>query len=133
MSDSSLLRVQRLVEMCCCSVLQCAAVRAAALVIARNKTFKYLCVLCAYHFGHTQIRVLLQCVVAVCCCSVLLQCVVAVCCSVLQCEPLHSKLNTTFQYLCVLYANHFGHTQRVLLQRVVAVCCCSVFQFVVAA
>ena len=41
--------------------------RAALLVITRNKIFQYLYVICAYYFGHTQILVLLQCVVAVCC------------------------------------------------------------------
>ena len=99
-----------------CSTLQHTAThcnntlqQAAALVIRRNPTFKYLSVLCAYHFGRTQIlvvavcccSVLLQCVVAVCCCSVLLQCVVAVCCSVSRCTRKNEEYDVQV-FMCAL-------------------------------
>jgi len=94
----------------CCSVLQCAAVWAAALVITRNKSFQYLCVLCAYHFGHTSILVLLQCAVAVCCCSVFLHSSIRVC--------VVRIILSAHKHLCCC---------SLLLQCVVVVCWCSVF------
>ena len=67
MSYFSLLQVQQLALQHTATHCNNTFQQAAALVTRRNQTFKYLCVLCAYHFRRTQILVLLQCVVAVCC------------------------------------------------------------------